>query len=111
GGCCTIVARQHRRQGRVERERCDRRKRQGADDQGPHYRLIFPALHIVRPFDHFSIDCQLAAPYRTTLTLSPGRLTELPGAVVAGQACQRRSSGLTDWPGPKSDVAIRMSTA
>ena len=57
-----IVARHHRRQRRIERERSDGRKRQGADDERPHHRLIFPALHIVRPFGHFCIVCWLATP-------------------------------------------------
>ena len=57
-----IVARHHRRQRRIERERSHGRKRQGADDERSHHRLNFPALHIVRPFGHFCIVCWLATP-------------------------------------------------
>src|SRR6185312_12030439 len=31
-------------------------------------------------------------------------------AVAAGQLCHCRSSGLTDWPRPMSDLAMRTST-
>ena len=56
-----IVARHHRRQRRVQRERSRGRKRQGADQECPHW-LIFPVLHFVRPFGHFCIDCWRATP-------------------------------------------------
>src|SRR6478735_7188780 len=38
------------------------------------------------------------------------RLMKLPLAVAAGQVCHCRSSGLTDWPRPISDLATRTST-
>ena len=57
-----IVACQHRRQGLIEHQRRDGRKRQGADHQGPHRRLNSPALHIGRPFGHFCIVVGLETP-------------------------------------------------
>ena len=38
------------------------------------------------------------------------RLMKLLLAVAAGQVCHCRSSGLTDWPSPMSDLATRIST-
>ena len=38
------------------------------------------------------------------------RLMKLLLAVAAGQVCHCRSSGLTDWPRPISDLATRIST-
>jgi hypothetical protein len=57
-----IVARHHRGEGRVERQRRNRRKRQGADRIGPHRRLISPASHILRPLGHFSIVVWVETP-------------------------------------------------
>ena len=57
-----IVARHHGRQRRIERQRCDGRKRQGADQKGPHRRLISPAFHIARPFGHFCVVVWLETP-------------------------------------------------
>jgi hypothetical protein len=44
-----VVGGDYRRQGWIEYQRCDGRKRQGADHQGPHSRLISPAHHNGRP--------------------------------------------------------------
>ena len=38
------------------------------------------------------------------------RLMKLLLALAAGQVCHCRSSGLTDWPRPMSDLATRIST-
>ena len=39
-----------------------------------------------------------------------GAADEIALAVAAGQVCHCRSSGLTDWPRPMSDLATRTST-
>ena len=60
--CGAVVACHHRRHGRVERQGGNGRKRQSADDEGPHHRLISPALHLVRSFGHFCTVLWLATP-------------------------------------------------
>jgi hypothetical protein len=102
-----VVARHYGRQDRIERQcRCGR-KRQGADRQDPHQRLISPALHILRPFGHFLV-VELGMPQRTirARAIEPGtsevalgrslRRIKVLLAVATGQVGHRRSPGLTD---------------
>ena len=57
-----VVAREERRQGRIDRQRGDGRKRHGADHKCPQRRLNSSAFHIRGPFRHFCVTVELAMP-------------------------------------------------